>query len=323
LKVLVTGAAGFIGSACSRALVSRGDSVVGIDNLNAYYDVALKHERLKLLGDDPKFRFIQLDLSDLDATCALIADARPDAVLHLAAQAGVRASAEDPYSYIVSNIIGHSNVLEALRRHDAKVPLVYASSSSVYGDRAEGPFFETDRIDAPTSFYAATKAADEMITGAFCAASGLAATGLRFFTVYGPMGRPDMAYWLFGEAMLKAKPITLYGNGLLSRDFTYIDDIAAGIIACIDQPAAVGTHRVYNLGSGNAETVVSMVDALERHLGCKAERVLAPKPAWDVSTTHADASLAMRELNWTPKVKLDEGIERFSRWFKPWFLRKN
>lgn len=318
----MTGAAGFIGSACSRALVARGDNVVGIDNLNAYYDVALKHERLRLLSDEPGFRFTPLDIADLNAICALIADVRPDAVLHLAAQAGVRASADDPYSYIVSNIIGHSNVLEALRRHDPAVPLVYASSSSVYGDRAEGPFIETDRIDAPTSFYAATKAADEMITGAFCAASGLAATGLRFFTVYGPMGRPDMAYWLFGKAMLKGEPISLYGDGLLRRDFTYIDDIATGIIACIDQPATPATHRVYNLGSGSAETVASMVDALEHHLGCKAERVFVPKPAWDVSTTHADTNLAMKELHWTPKVKLNQGIEQFSRWFKPWYQKQ-
>jgi len=318
-KILVTGAAGFIGSHVVRLLLERGEEVVGLDNLNAYYDPQLKQRRLQVLnalsGAD-RFRFERLDLADSDAVASLVAESDIDRVVHLGAQAGVRWSLEAPFAYTASNVTGHLSVLEAVRQQGEKiVHTVYASTSSVYGSRTDGPFRETDRIDRPASLYAATKIADELMSTTYAQLYGIPLTGLRFFTVYGPWGRPDMAYWLFTDAMLKGRPIKLFNNGEMLRDFTYVDDIVAGIVAALDKPAAAGEHRIYNIGNNNPEPLAKLVSTLEAYLGVTAVKELLPMQPGDVPATFADVSAMQRDFGWRPTTSLETGLEKFVAWW--------
>ena len=318
MRVLVTGVAGFIGAAVARALLDRGDTVVGIDSLNAYYSLALKKSRLMALTAMSQFDFFQQDLSDVEPSLRLIDKLQPDIIIHLAAQAGVRASAEVPFDYVKSNLIGHMTILEAARHLPHLKQLVYASSSSVYGNRSDGAFRETDRVDAPTSLYAATKRADELMSQVYSQSYDIAATGLRFFTVYGPAGRPDMAYWIFAEQILAGAPITIYENGTLQRDFTYIDDIVSGVLAVTDKPPQAGQHRLYNIGNNKPETVQSLVKALEIGLGKSARLLTAPKPSFDVDVTAANIDAMTADFGWRPTTSLNQGIKAFSDWFIGW-----
>lgn len=318
MRVLITGAAGFIGAATATRVLARGDEVIGLDNLNSYYPVTLKHERLKPLLAEPAFRFLQLDLGDAEPVRDAIVDLAPDRIIHLAAQAGVRASAERPFDYVRSNLVGHMTVLEAARRLPRLQQLVYASSSSVYGNRTDGAFSEADRVDAPQSLYAATKRADELMSSVYCDAYGLAATGLRFFTVYGPRGRPDMAYWTFADRMLRGEPVVAYDGGRLKRDFTYVDDIVSGILAVADQPGPPGLHRIYNIGNNSPEPVSALIAALEAALEVRAEVIDQPKPSYDVESTYADITAMQNDFGWSPTTSLMEGIGHFGRWFRSW-----
>jgi UDP-glucuronate 4-epimerase len=322
VRIIVTGAAGFIGAALAKALLVRGDEVIGIDSINAYYDRALKDARLSDLRLYDRFTFHQQDLAQTDAALALITSIKPDIIIHLAAQAGVRASAEVPFDYVASNLVGHMTVLEAARRLPDLQQLVYASSSSVYGNRTDGKFRESDRVDAPTSLYAATKRADELMSQVYCGSYNVAATGLRFFTVYGPAGRPDMAYFMFAENIVAGKPIIVFDDGTLKRDFTFIDDIVSGIIAVADKPPARGQHRIYNIGNDNPETVLALVQALEVALGQKAIIETAPKPSYDVAMTAANIDAMKADFGWTPTTSLHDGIMAFGTWFKGWKASK-
>ncbi len=316
MTILVTGAAGFIGFHTARALLDRGEDVLGIDNLNAYYDPALKAARLKRLVH-PRFRFQRVDLADREAVAAL-AEPGLDAIVHLAAQAGVRHSMTAPFDYAASNLVGHLAVLELARALPGLRHLVYASSSSVYGGNAP-PFAETDRVDTPLSLYAATKRADEMMSHAYAHLYAIPQTGLRFFTVYGPWGRPDMAYFSFAEAIAAGRPITVYDGGRLKRDFTYIDDIVAGILGCLDRPpAGAAPIRVMNIGNNHSETVSDLVALLELGLGRRAVLVEAPRPAADVVETRADVSAIAALTGFAPSTPLAEGIARFVAWFRAW-----
>jgi UDP-glucuronate 4-epimerase len=321
MRVIVTGAAGFIGSFCATKFLDRGDEVLGIDNINDYYDVALKHERLRPLLARANFTFAHQDLANANDALKTIVDWAPDVIIHLAAQAGVRASAERPFDYVQSNLVAHMVVLEATRQLPNLRQLVYASSSSVYGNRSDGAFKESDRVDEPQSLYAATKRADELLTGVYCDAYGLAATGLRFFTVVGPKGRPDMAYWTFAERILAAQSITAYAGGQLKRDFTYVDDIVSGICAVVDKAAKPHQHRIYNLGNHQPQTVRALISALEMSLGTKAIVLDAPKPSYDVDTTYADITAIQQDLGWVPTTSLDAAIASFSNWFLEWRRR--
>ena len=318
MTVLVTGAAGFIGSHVATALLARGDRVVGIDNLNTYYDPALKQARLALLRPHRDFVFEAVDVSDRAAVDAVMA-AHPDltGIVHLAAQAGVRYSLVDPYAYIQSNVMGHLVVLEAARRLKHLRHLVYASTSSVYGANTVLPFRETDRVDTPVSLYAATKRADELISYAYGHMFALPQTGLRFFTVYGPWGRPDMAYYSFARAIVAGEPITLYDDGLLKRDFTYVDDIVAGVLGALDRPPASGT-RLLNIGNHRGEEVRTLVALLEDALGRKAIVRSAPRPAVDVEETFASVDAIGSLTGFAPKTPLSLGIPRFVKWFCEW-----
>lgn len=318
MRVLVTGAAGFIGAATATRLLARGDTVIGLDSINDYYPTGLKRQRLAPLLAHPAFSFQQLDLGEAEPVRDAIVDLAPDLIIHLAAQAGVRASAERPFDYVRSNLVGHMTVLEAARRLPQLRQLVYASSSSVYGNRTDGAFSEADRVDAPQSLYAATKRADELMSSVYCDAYGLAATGLRFFTVYGPMGRPDMAYWTFAEKMLRGEPIVAYDGGRLKRDFTFVDDIVAGILAVADAPGPAGQHRVYNIGNNQPEQVSALITALEAALEVRAEVIDLPKPSYDVETTYADISAMQTDFGWRPTTSLTDGIAAFGRWFRAW-----
>ncbi len=318
MTILVTGAAGFIGSHVATALLARGERVVGIDNLNTYYDPALKHARLALLGAHADFTFQTADVSDRAAIEALMG-AHPDIVgiVHLAAQAGVRHSLVDPYAYIQSNVMGHLVVLEAARRLKHLRHLVYASTSSVYGANTVLPFRETDRVDTPMSLYAATKRADELISYAYAHLFALPQTGLRFFTVYGPWGRPDMAYYSFAKAIVAGEPITLYDDGLLKRDFTYVDDIVTGVVGALDRPPETGT-RLLNIGNHQGEEVRTLVALLEDALGRKAIVRSAPRPAVDVEETFASVEAIGALTGFAPKTPLSLGIPRFVKWFREW-----
>ena len=318
MTVLVTGAAGFIGSHVAAALLARGDRVIGFDNLNAYYDPRLKEVRLDRLRPSPGFSFVQGDVSDRSVVEALT-EAHPDigAIVHLAAQAGVRHSLVDPYSYVTSNVMGHLVVLEAARRLKSLRHLVYASTSSVYGTNTEMPFEETDRVDTPMSLYAATKRADELMSFAYAHLFQIPQTGLRFFTVYGPWGRPDMAYYSFAKAIVAGEPITLYDGGLLKRDFTYVDDIVAGVVGALDRPPAEGT-RILNIGNHRIEEVRELVRLLEDALGRKAIVRSAPRPAVDVEGTYASVEAISALTGFAPQTPLSLGIPRFVTWFRQW-----
>ena len=311
MKVLVTGAAGFIGFHLVQRLLGRGDEVVGLDNLNAYYPVVLKEARLAQI-DSERFRFVRMDLADREALPALFAAERFDAVVNLAAQAGVRYSVENPWAYVDSNVVGFLNILECCRHYPVR-HLVYASSSSVYGGNEKTPFSEEDRVDNPVSLYAATKKADELMAGCYCHLYGLKATGLRFFTVYGPWGRPDMSPMLFASAILAGKPIKVFNHGDMLRDFTYIDDIVEGVVRVLDR--VPDRHEVFNIGCSSPVKLMDFISEMERALGREADKVMLPMQPGDVYQTYADTGKLERELGYKPSVKLREGIRRFVDWY--------
>ena len=327
MAVLVTGVAGFIGSATARALLERGDEVLGIDNLNDYYDPGLKRARLENLSSrfDNRFRFEQVDFSDADALRRLVDGADFDRIVHLGAQAGVRYSIENPAAYVQSNLVGHSNMLELARRRRSS-HFVYASSSSVYGGNKSLPFRVEDRVDHPLSLYAATKKADELISESYASLYRLPQTGLRFFTVYGPWGRPDMAMWIFTRALFAGEPLPLYNGGEMRRDFTYIDDIVRGVIACLDSPpvddgspkagGSHAPHALYNIGNSRSEDLMRVVELLEQATGKKALLDPQPMQPGDVKDTFADISAIERDHGFKPTTTIDEGVPRFVAWYK-------
>jgi UDP-glucuronate 4-epimerase len=320
MAVLVTGAAGFIGMHVSAALLARGDDVIGIDNLNDYYPVALKEARLARLRSARGFRFARLDLAETEALLRF-ATAHPeiDRVVHLAAQPGVRYSVENPRAYVTANLVAHLEVLEACRHLPTLQHLVFASSSSVYGGNTKLPFAIEDSVDQPQSLYAATKKSDELMSYCYAHLYGMPMTGLRFFTVYGPWGRPDMAPWLFTEAIIAGKPIKLFNHGKMRRDFTYIDDIVAGAIACLDKPPAAEIkppYRLYNLGNSSSEELTRFVALLESAIGKKAIVERVPMPPGDIEATYADISATTRDFGFLPKTALAEGLPRFVQWYR-------
>ena len=327
MKILVTGAAGFIGHHVSARLLERGDEVVGIDNFNDYYSVALKRDRDSKLRRDHEggFTSIETDFADSEKLERALDGAGFDRIVHLGAQAGVRYSMENPRAYIQSNLVGHLNMMELARARGAS-HLVYASSSSVYGGNETLPFRVEDRVDHPLSLYAATKKADELMSETYAHLYRLPQTGLRFFTVYGPWGRPDMAMWLFTKAIFDGKPINVFGEGNMRRDFTYIDDIVSGVVAALDNPPADdgaekaggsrGPHRLYNIGNHRSEELTRMIEVIEAACGRKAERRLMPMQQGDVRDTYADISAIQRDLGFAPTTSIDEGIPRFVEWYR-------
>jgi UDP-glucuronate 4-epimerase len=322
MSVLVTGVAGFIGSHVAQALLTRGETVLGVDCLTPYYDVTLKQARLDRLVGQAGFTFQNLDIADPAAVTALFRANRDlHQVVHLAAQAGVRHSLVDPYSYVTANVMGQVTMLEACRDHGGIRHFVYASSSSVYGGNKKLPFSEEDETKTPLSIYAATKLADEGIAHSYSHLFRLPTTGLRFFTVYGPWGRPDMAAFLFARAMLAGEPIKLFNQGNLRRDFTYIDDITVGVLAALDKPPPDGCpstppQRIYNLGNSRSEDLGHFIAVLEQALGVKAKIVLLPMQPGDVAETFADVSRAARELGFSPSTTIDVGLPRFVAWYR-------
>ncbi|MGZ5397956.1 MAG: NAD-dependent epimerase/dehydratase family protein [Mycobacterium sp.] len=324
MSVLVTGVAGFIGYHTAVALLERGEQVVGIDNLNDYYDVALKEARLARLSGSDAFRFERVDISDREGVTAVVnRHSVIDRVIHLAAQAGVRYSLINPYTYIQSNIEGHVVLLEAFRRLPHLRHFVYASSSSVYGANTKLPFSVDDRVDTPVSLYGATKKAMEEISHVYAHIYHIPLTGLRFFTVYGPWGRPDMAAFIFTRKILAEEPIPVFNNGDMRRDFTYIDDIVSGVIASLDRPPAerVGKPRcrVYNLGNHRSEHLMEFIGEIERALGRKAKLELLPMQIGDVKETFADIEASRRDLGFEPKTPIGEGIPRFVAWYQDFY----
>nr|WP_281414691.1 NAD-dependent epimerase/dehydratase family protein [Plastoroseomonas arctica] len=316
---MVTGVAGFIGMHAAEALLARGEQVIGIDSLNAYYDVRLKRARLARLEGRAGFSFRPIDVSDRGAMLALAAEVPAiTRILHLAAQAGVRHSLVDPYAYVDANVMGHLVVLELARRLPGLRHLVYASSSSVYGGNTALPFAESDRVDTPVSLYAATKRAGELMSAAYGHLFGLPQTGLRFFTAYGPWGRPDMAPWLFAEAILAGRPITLYEGGNLKRDFTYVTDIVAGVVGVLDRPAPVEAPRILNIGNHRSELVSRFVAVLEDALGTRAVIEVAPRPATEVRETFADVDAISALTGYAPTTPIEAGIPQFAAWFRDW-----
>jgi UDP-glucuronate 4-epimerase len=321
MTILVTGAAGFIGFHVSRALLRRGERVVGVDNLSPYYSVKLKRARLARLDGDARFAFRQVDIADREAMQGVLA-AHPDLdrVIHLAAQAGVRYSLENPYAYVQANIDGHLVILELCRHRDGLKHLVYASSSSVYGANRTLPFSVEDRVDHPVSLYAATKRADELISHTYSHLYGIPMTGLRFFTAYGPWGRPDMSAFIFTRAIFEGRPIPVFNNGDMRRDFTYIDDAVDGVLAALDRPPASEAdrpaHRLYNLGNHRSEDLMRFIGLIEQAVGRKAEIQFLPMQPGDVKETYADIESTTRDLGFHPKTSVDEGIPRFVQWFR-------
>jgi UDP-glucuronate 4-epimerase len=327
MAVLVTGAAGFIGAATSRALLERGEEVVGIDSLNDYYDPSLKQARLQQLQQrfGNRFRFERLDFADAHALTGFADTIDIDSIVHLGAQAGVRYSIEHPEAYVRSNLVGHCNMLELARARRPR-HMVYASSSSVYGGNKSLPFRVEDRVDHPLSLYAATKKADELLSESYASLYRLPLTGLRFFTVYGPWGRPDMAMWIFAKAIYAGEPIPLFNGGDMRRDFTYIDDIVRGVVACLEGPpvddglakagGSTSPHALYNIGNSRSEDLMRVVELLEQEIGRKA--LLDPKPmqAGDVRETSADISAIERDHGFQPSTSIDEGVPRFVRWYR-------
>ncbi|CAA9540054.1 MAG: dTDP-glucose 4,6-dehydratase [uncultured Sphingomonadaceae bacterium] len=325
MTTLVTGAAGFIGYSLSRRLLERGERVIGVDMVNDYYDVSLKEARvaqLEAIGGD--FRLLKLDFADFEALSAGLNGVQFDRIAHLGAQAGVRYSIENPHAYVRSNLSGHLNMLEVARNAD--VPVVYASSSSVYGGNTALPFRVEDRVDYPLSLYAATKKADELMSETYAHLYRLPLTGLRFFTVYGPWGRPDMAMWLFTKAIFEDRPIQVFNNGDMRRDFTFIDDIVSGVVACLDTPPADdgeekaggsrSPHALYNIGNSRSEELGRMIDLIEQACGRPATRDLLPLQAGDVPDTFADISAIQRDLGYAPTTTIDVGVPRFVDWYR-------
>ena len=329
MKVLLTGAAGFIGMHCIERLLARGDSVVGVDNLNDYYEVSLKEARLARIANHTNFSFHQVSVEDRDAMASLFAAEKPDRVIHLAAQAGVRYSLENPHAYIDANLQGFTNILEGCRHNDVE-HLVYASSSSVYGGNEQMPFSEHHSVDHPVSLYAATKKANELMAHTYSHLYGLPTTGLRFFTVYGPWGRPDMALSLFTRAMLAGDTINVFNNGQMVRDFTYIDDIVEGVIRVLDKVAepnpdfdplqpdpqtSKAPFRVFNIGNGNPTPLMDYIAALEEALGITAKKNMMPMQPGDVPATSADTTELFNWVGFAPDTDVRDGVKRFAEWY--------
>ena len=319
MKILVTGSAGFVGSAVAHALLDAGHEVVGIDNFNDYYPVALKDARHALLEKREGYRGQRLDLADGEGMSTLFKEQAFDRVCHLSAQAGVRYSLENPFAYEQSNLAGHLNVLECCRNNDIS-RLVYASSSSVYGGNKKVPFSESDPVDNPVSLYAATKKANELMAHSYTHLYGFQTVGLRFFTVYGPWGRPDMAYWLFTDAMLKNRPIKVFNHGDMKRDFTYIDDIVQGVVASLFTEG-LDAYEVFNLGNNQPELLMDMIQYLGDALGVEPEMEMLPMQPGDVPITFADIEKSKAKLGYQPTTDLKTGLERFVEWFKEWEIK--
>ena len=321
--IVVTGAAGFIGHATSLRLLAMGHRVVGIDNLNAYYDPALKQARLAQLQADDGFEFHHFDISDADAMARIVKTSGARKVVHLAAQAGVRHSIDNPFAYEQANLKGHLAVLEACRHAPGFEHLVYASSSSVYGDRPMGGegFQEDEPAVSQVSLYGATKRCGELMSHSYAKLYGFPMTGLRFFTVYGPWGRPDMAYFSFTRKILAGRAIEVYGQGRMARDFTYIDDIVDGMVGALDRPPEPGTNRILNIGDSRPVGLIDMIRALESALGVEAEKVMMPKQAGDVTATYADVSRLAALTGYRPKVMLEDGLQRFADWYFDFYGR--
>jgi UDP-glucuronate 4-epimerase len=319
--VLVTGAAGFIGHATAHRLLERGERVIGIDIVNDYYDPALKGARLATFEGLDAFRFHRMDIADAEGVARIVRDHGVRRIVHLAAQAGVRYSLENPFAYERSNLAGHLSLLEASRHAEGFEHLVYASSSSVYGDRPMGGsgFSEDEPATAPVSLYAATKRACELMSQSYASLYGFPQTGLRFFTVYGPWGRPDMAYFSFTQKIMRGEPIEVYGEGRMARDFTYIDDIVDGIIGALDHVPGQGEHRVLNIGDSRPVGLMTMIEALEAALGRKAGKIMRPMQPGDVTATYADISKLNALTGYHPKVMLEDGLERFARWYRDFY----
>jgi len=335
MRILVTGVAGFIGFHLADRLLRDGNEVVGMDNLNAYYNVQLKKHRLAILKKNPAFRFHVLDLADRQGVAELFSTEKPEVVVNLAAQAGVRYSLENPHAYIDSNITGFTNILEGCRHNEVK-HLVYASSSSVYGANTAKPFSVHHNVDHPISLYAATKKANELMAHTYAALYKLPCTGLRFFTVYGPWGRPDMALFLFTRAILEGRPIDVYNNGKMRRDFTYIDDIIEGVVRIMtrvpsgspewsgkkpDPASSFAPYRLFNIGNNQPVELMDFIAALEDHLGRKAQKRLLPMQPGDVPETYADVDDLMAEVGFKPCTSIREGIGRFVEWYREYYKK--
>jgi UDP-glucuronate 4-epimerase len=333
MRILVTGAAGFIGFHLAKRLLERGDEVIGIDNLNDYYDVKLKLARLAQLQDRPGFRFLKLDLADRTAMPALFQEVRPQRVVNLAAQAGVRYSLQNPNAYADSNLVGFLNILEGCRHHGVE-HLVYASSSSVYGANTLMPFSVHHNVDHPVSLYAATKKANELMAHTYSHLYGLPTTGLRFFTVYGPWGRPDMALFLFVQAILEGRPVAVFNQGQMQRDFTYIDDIIEGVVRVVDRVAAPnaawtsaqpdpGTsqapYKLYNIGNNHPVELLRFIEVIEQSLGKSAQKQFLPMQPGDVPATYADVDDLMRDVGFKPATPIEEGVRRFVDWYRGYY----
>ncbi len=333
MKVLVTGAAGFIGFHTAKRLLERGDEVVGLDNLNDYYDVTLKEARRDLLAREPRFAFVKADLADRARIAELFEAEKFDRVVHLGAQAGVRYSLENPFAYIDSNVSGTMTILEGCRYHGVE-HLVFASTSSVYGANTKMPFSVHQNVDHPLSLYAATKKSNELMAHTYASLYGLPVTGLRFFTVYGPWGRPDMALFLFTKAILAGEPIDVFNYGHHRRDFTYVDDIAGGVIAALDRPATPNAHwsgedpdpgtssapyRIYNIGNQQPVELMRYIELLEQCLGREAEKNLLPLQAGDVPDTWADVEDLVEEVGYRPATPVEEGVRRFVEWYREYY----
>jgi len=332
-RVLVTGAAGFIGSHLAHRLLDRGDEVVGVDNLNDYYDVRLKQDRLARLASRENFSCHRLDVADRSGMESVFAESKVDRVVHLAAQAGVRYSIENPHAYVDSNLVGFVNVLEGCR-HNGIEHLAYASSSSVYGSNRTVPFSVHHNVDHPISLYAATKKANELMAHTYSHLYGLPTTGLRFFTVYGPWGRPDMALFLFTEAILAGRPIDVFNNGQMRRDFTFVDDIVEGVVRVLDRTAAPdstwqatspdpasssGPYRVYNIGNNEPVELMHLIETIENCLGMTAKKNMMPMQPGDVPETHADIDDLERDTGFRPSTSIEEGVGRFVEWYRAYY----
>lgn len=333
MRILVTGAAGFIGSHLSQKLLARGDEVIGVDNLNDYYDVALKEARLARLMPNPNFYFYREDIADRAAVDRIFEETKPARVMNLAAQAGVRYSIENPRAYIEANVVGYTNIIEACRHNEVE-HLVYASTSSVYGANTNMPFSVHDNVDHPVSMYAATKKANELMAHSYSHLYGLPTTGLRFFTVYGPWGRPDMSLFLFTKKILEGEPIDVFNYGNHRRDFTYVDDIVEGVIRCIDQPAtpndawsgdqpdpgtSMAPYRLYNIGNNAPVELMDFIGAIEKCLGIEAKKNMLPLQLGDVPDTYADVAALVDDVDYKPATRIEDGIANFISWYKEYY----
>ncbi|MET0371104.1 MAG: NAD-dependent epimerase/dehydratase family protein [Sphingobium sp.] len=334
MTILVTGAAGFIGMHVADRLLAEGRAVIGIDNMNDYYAVSLKRARIAALGErhGRLFSFLEVDFADIAAVRAALADHQVEAIVHLGAQAGVRYSLVNPHAYVQSNLAGHVNMLELARERQVR-HLVYASSSSVYGGNDSLPFRVEDRADHPVSLYAATKKADELMSETYAHLFRIPMTGLRFFTVYGPWGRPDMAMWIFTGKILAGEPIPVFNHGRMQRDFTYIDDIASGVIGCLDHPphddgaikagGSRSPHRLYNIGNNRPEELMRLIAVLEEACGRRAEIDFQPMQPGDVHATYADISAIARDIGFAPRTSIEEGVPRFVSWYRNYMGRND